>query len=580
MKADLHKKYLLPGAYILGSFFAARCMFFNMLCPCGGAYLAFMLGKRSVCLAALSAAIGVVTRNREIYVWGYVASYILMAFANFIAVRFKLELSSITKAAAAAVIAAVGGMIAAFEAGMGIYYILLALLQGLLSALLTVVFSEGKEALNRGGIEVFGISLLAGIVCGGMGDIMFFGIPLALIAITAVLPFIMFAGKNKASDGSYVRESIAEKISGFAHSLDRLAFSMGSVTEGVVDTEDIEGLKRSLKKSRSLLSGELRGMSALLKGLVTDLRNERSMDMRLSQRLKEDLKSAGIICENVFVYRQRGRYEVSVTKKRRGSCDRCVRRIVSLAGKSLGVKMSRCGDMCRTEGDRCTLRLCEERPYRISVAASVKTREGSHVSGDSYTFMELENGVYMMALSDGMGSGGRAREESAASVELFEDFMEAGFERDMALEQLNSLLLMKAGGEDIFATLDICNVDLYRATAEFVKIGGMPSYIVSKGTARMIGGGGLPVGIMDSAESSSAQVSLSDGDIIVMVTDGVTEASPVILEKEKWFARLIEKHADLPPDRLCNKLMEETVASGKGRIRDDMTIIAAKIWRV
>lgn len=186
----------------------------------------------------------------------------------------------------------------------------------------------------------------------------------------------------------------------------------------------------------------------------------------------------------------------------------------------------------------------------------------------------------MLALSDGMGSGGKAKEESAASVELFEDFMEAGFERDMVLEQLNSLLLMKAGGEDIFATLDICNINLYDGSAEFVKIGGMPSYLITEEGVRMIGGGGLPIGIMDSAESNSTELRLSDNDIIVMVTDGVTEAAPCLLGKEKWFAQVIEKYSDLQPDKLCDKLLEEAVKAGKGRIRDDMTVIAAKIWRV
>ena len=89
-----------------------------------------------------------------------------------------------------------------------------------------------------------------------------------------------------------------------------------------------------------------------------------------------------------------------------------------------------------------------------------------------------------------------------------------------------------------------------------------------------------PIGIMDSAESNSTELRLSDNDVIVMVTDGVTEAAPCLLGKEKWFAQVIEKYSDLQPDKLCDKLLEEAVRAGKGRIRDDMTVIAAKIWRV
>ena len=580
MKPNLHKKYLLPAAYVFGAFFAARCMLFDILCPCGGAYLAFMLGHRSLYLAAAASAVGVFTRGADIYVWGYIGSYLLIALLNVLVRRLKLSLSSVSKSVAAGLIMTVGGVLSAYGENLSLYYLLLAGLQGILSALLTLVFTEGVAAFRRGGVEILGVSLLIGIVCGGMGDINLLGIPLALIVLTIGLPFTMCGGAVVNTDGKYVRQSVAGRIEGFAKSLDRLAFSMSAVTDKVDDFEDTEGLKRSLKKSRSLLSGELRGLSALLKRLVKELKDEKTADMVLSTKLKDDLRTAGVRCEDVLVYRRKGRYEVSVAKKRRGSCDRCIRRIISAANKSLGVRMSRDGNLCRTEGDSCILRLCEERPYRISVSAAVKKRDGSKVSGDSYTFMELGGGIYMLALSDGMGSGGKAKEESAASVELFEDFMEAGFERDMVLEQLNSLLLMKAGGEDIFATLDICNINLYDGSAEFVKIGGMPSYLITEEGVRMIGGGGLPIGIMDSAESNSTELRLSDNDVIVMVTDGVTEAAPCLLGKEKWFAQVIEKYSDLQPDKLCDKLLEEAVKAGKGRIRDDMTVIAAKIWRV
>jgi stage II sporulation protein E len=194
--------------------------------------------------------------------------------------------------------------------------------------------------------------------------------------------------------------------------------------------------------------------------------------------------------------------------------------------------------------------------------------------------MELGRGKYMLAVSDGMGSGGRAKEESAASVELFESFMEAGFQRDAALEQINSLLLMNADNEDIFATLDICNVDLYKGTAEFVKIGGMPSFICGDKGVRLVGGGGLPIGIVDRTETESTQLKLEDGETIVMVTDGVTEAAPCAIGKESWLAKRIDENRELPPEGLCEKITQLAIQASGGCVKDDMTVLVAKIWRV
>ena len=66
--------------------------------------------------------------------------------------------------------------------------------------------------------------------------------------------------------------------------------------------------------------------------------------------------------------------------------------------------------------------------------------------------MELPKGGYMMALSDGMGSGKEAGNESRTVIELLEQFAEAGFKRETALKMINSVLVMSNNSES-FATL-------------------------------------------------------------------------------------------------------------------------------
>ncbi|MDR0957958.1 MAG: SpoIIE family protein phosphatase, partial [Clostridiales bacterium] len=89
--------------------------------------------------------------------------------------------------------------------------------------------------------------------------------------------------------------------------------------------------------------------------------------------------------------------------------------------------------------------------------------------------MEYKNGCCLLALSDGMGFGARAREESSFAVDILEQFFDAGFDKDTTVKLINSVLLLRGGGADLFTTLDICWLNLHSGDAEFIKIGAVES---------------------------------------------------------------------------------------------------------
>jgi stage II sporulation protein E len=475
----------------------------------------------------------------------------------------------------------IGEVAATAIRGASPLYFVTAVLEAALSGLLALLFFEGIRAVKYGGGRyIFGFALMLGCIAAGMSDINVIGIPLVIAATALIIPLLSDRCTTEGSECAYIRKCVCGRLKSFALSLERLSESMAAVTEHIDYGTDITGLERALKKSRAMLCEELNFVSEQLRRLETEFATELVPAGEDAQAVAERLKADGIRCDNVIVYRHGERYEVNVVKRVGGNCGSCRARTALSVSKALGVNMTVGTGLCHREGDECVLRLYEEHPYKISVYAAAKKRDGSLVSGDSHTFMELKYGTYMLALSDGMGSGGRAREESAASVELFEDFMEAGFERECALEQINSLLLLRAGGEDIFATMDICNVDLYEGRAEFVKIGGMPSFIAGKNGVKIVGGGGLPVGIVDKTEAESMEVGLESGDVIVMVTDGVTEAAPCAIGKENWLARIIDQYASLQPEALCEKILTQARLARGGAVADDMTVIAAKVRRI
>ncbi|MCL2618608.1 MAG: SpoIIE family protein phosphatase, partial [Defluviitaleaceae bacterium] len=203
-------------------------------------------------------------------------------------------------------------------------------------------------------------------------------------------------------------------------------------------------------------------------------------------------------------------------------------------------------------------------------------KSGSRESGDSYSFMNLRGGQALLALSDGMGSGKRASAESTAAVELLEDLIDTGFGKDMALRMINSVLVLKSG-EESFSTLDICSLDLYSGEAEFCKIGASTTYLLRSGSVSTIGSTSLPIGILNSVDPETHTRRLASGDVIVMMTDGVCESAGTG-KAAGWISDMLGSLPNRSPQDIADMLLNEAARRTGDIIRDDMTILAARVW--
>src|SRR5690606_12896233 len=123
-----------------------------------------------------------------------------------------------------------------------------------------------------------------------------------------------------------------------------------------------------------------------------------------------------------------------------------------------------------------------------------KTNYYNEVSGDNYTFGEGENS-YFVALSDGMGIGRKANNESSIAINLLEKFLEAKFDKELALKTINSILMLKSNDE-VFTTFDISLIDLYSGKLQIIKTGAPATFIRKKDRVEIINCQSLPVGIL------------------------------------------------------------------------------------
>lgn len=215
----------------------------------------------------------------------------------------------------------------------------------------------------------------------------------------------------------------------------------------------------------------------------------------------------------------------------------------------------------------------QEAAYGVLTGAAKATRENEEVSGDTYSVTEQGNGNMVLALSDGMGSGGKAKRDSETVVDLLEKFLEAGFSKDMAIEMVNGTLIAGAEQENM-STLDLCDIDLYTGICELIKIGAANTYIKRGDRIEQITSDSLPLGIFHKLELEKRRYQLMDGDYIFMMSDGVVDG----MGDEESLMELLERITMQNPQEMANYILQVVLHRTMGKVPDDMTVLVAGIW--
>ena len=150
------------------------------------------------------------------------------------------------------------------------------------------------------------------------------------------------------------------------------------------------------------------------------------------------------------------------------------------------------------------------------------------VGGDYYDFVPLSADRIAFALGDVSGKGVAAALMMAkfSGDTRYCMMTEAG--PAPAATRLNSLLCA-AGIEDKFITLGLCVLDYPTRKLTLVSAGHTPVIIRrADGRAEEVGQevSGVPLGIMEDSVYEQTEVQLNEGDVVVIYSDGVTDAQP------------------------------------------------------
>jgi stage II sporulation protein E len=338
----------------------------------------------------------------------------------------------------------------------------------------------------------------------------------------------------------------------------------------------IRSLENKLAQNRRLLASQMGQVGQLLENLAQDLDKYRHIPTELEGMIKKELGRIQVTVRNPVVYQDRdGHREIHIYAATTKGRLVTAREAAAVLSRLMGSPFVPSGECHHVIGRREVLLVfVENTPFYALTGVARMTKEGERVSGDTFSCLSLPNGELMLALSDGMGSGEGALEESRNVIELLEQMTEAGFSKISALKLINSLY-MPESDENGFATADVVVVNLYQGNCRFIKNGAAATWIWRQNSLERIEGEALPVGVWQEAEPYRNKTDISSGDYVIMVTDGIVDA---FRGREEEIEEILLGKQIINPQELAEYILQEAVLQWGGQAADDMSVVVAGIW--
>jgi len=333
--------------------------------------------------------------------------------------------------------------------------------------------------------------------------------------------------------------------------------------------------KTRLDESCGMISQQIQGISRVIENLADDYDDNTVVDYTLKEKINRALKKMNLKLIDVSPIRTAasGLYiKVIIPSCTDGQyCETHVAPAVSaVLGEKVEVSDRNCP--CFMGKGNCEFMLSRACTYRIRSGVAQIGKET--ICGDNYTIATLQDCRELIALSDGMGVGEEACAQSRSAIRMLESLLEAGFDKSVALNTINSTLLLRSAREN-FATLDIAMIDLYTAEVDFIKTGSVPSFLKRGSQVEVISASSLPVGIVEKIEIFSDNRRMVARDLLVMISDGVLDFSSSNQEEDNtlWIQELLKMTDSRDPQVIAEMIINRALSMCRGNPHDDMTVI-------
>jgi phosphoserine phosphatase RsbU/P len=201
------------------------------------------------------------------------------------------------------------------------------------------------------------------------------------------------------------------------------------------------------------------------------------------------------------------------------------------------------------------------------------------VGGDYYDFLSLGAGRMGIVLADIAGKG--------IPGALLMANLQADVRSQCAIASQDLLQFLKcvnqsfyeSTDEGSYATLFFGDYQDSTRCLRFANCGHNPPFLVrSDGTTERLAATATVLGLFEEWESSICDVQIASGDILVIYTDGITEANNTAGQEfgENRLLETIRAHLALPVPLILDAILKGALDFSAGEMRDDLTLVVAR----
>lgn len=321
------------------------------------------------------------------------------------------------------------------------------------------------------------------------------------------------------------------------------------------------------------LAEEYKVVSKLLKKISKqDKPSLNQTNNEKQRRIREELKYLGYVVYEDFFYEDERdiSYEfitdiLTDIEKAKANIQTVVS---SIAGQKMSIKMIL--NSSKTEKSR--IKLVPSSKYILNAVVKQIKKIDSAVNGDSYIVTELKDNNKIIAISDGMGSGAKSKEASMSVINMLEGLSKTGISNTDIVSITNKILRTKEG-TSMSATLDMCVLNEKKDTLEFIKLGAVPSFVITDGIVNKIEVVSDAFGVSKDVTYVEYEHKVKRNTYIVMMSDGaLSDVTQKILQ-----GIIDELGENISETSIMDRIMNNIVNGQNKLILDDITIIVSKV---
>lgn len=200
------------------------------------------------------------------------------------------------------------------------------------------------------------------------------------------------------------------------------------------------------------------------------------------------------------------------------------------------------------------------------------------VGGDYYDFLELAGDKVAMVVADIAGKGiAEALQMANLQANLRSQCAWGGGRAEQALANVNRLLFENTE-PSAYATLFYAEYDTNSGRLQYANCGHLPGLLLRGDEIKKLHAANTVVGLFSGWECTVAETLMQTGDILVLYTDGVTEAFDGSGEQygEARLIAAVRAHSTVSADLLAKAIIDDVAEFAAGNQDDDITVVVVK----